>query len=245
LGTKARVQFVVLAENGRGSRIHFYSTHHLRLGSESQLPYAADRGKKSVNRQGLDELQLRISLLEYLQAHDWQPTRALTRGRWMGLCPLHTDHRPSFLVDANKDLFYCYDCGRGGDVIRFVELYYQVKFAEAAMLLHQWCGLAPLLHSVCEFYRIQLHRSTEAMAYLDQRGTHSSEVIKHMRTIYLAFDADANGGPRASQSLSHRLWPQGIDVRRVVLPDGHDPNSFFVQGGDARQFRHLLEAARP
>jgi DNA primase len=66
------------------------------------------------------------------------------------------------------------------------------------------------------------------------------------RTVYLAFDADVNGsGSRAAQSLSHRLWSQGIDVRRVVLPDGHDPNSFFVQGGDAEQFRKLLEAARP
>ena len=30
----------------------------------------------------------------------------------------------------------------------------------------------------------------------------------------------------------------------VSLPDGHDPNSFFVQGGDAHQFQALLEAAR-
>jgi DNA primase len=66
------------------------------------------------------------------------------------------------------------------------------------------------------------------------------------RTVYLAFDADANGsGPRAAESLSHRLWAQGIDVRRVVLPGGYDPNSFFVQGGDAEQFRKLPEAPRP
>jgi hypothetical protein len=30
-----------------------------------------------------------------------------------------------------------------------------------------------------------------------------------------------------------------------VLPDGHDPNSFFVQGGDVRQFQALLETAQP
>jgi hypothetical protein len=29
----------------------------------------------------------------------------------------------------------------------------------------------------------------------------------------------------------------------VVLPDGHDPNSFFAAGGDARQFQALLESA--
>ena len=348
----------------------YCSAHHVHLGSERLLPYAAARGKKSVNRQVLDELKQHIPLLEYLQSHAWQPVRALSRGRCMGLCPLHTDHRPSFLVDPNKGLFYCYGCGRGGDVIRFAELYYQVKFAEAVMLLRQWSGLAPLLHEVFELYRIHLQRSNEAIAYLDQRGIHSSEVIEHMRigyapgrclrswltqlgyplsdlhqaglittagydsyirrivfplennlygrsirastsphcflpgskgglylwedvrrcpevilveglfdyamlwqaglrnvtcslgnhlnarqfqqlcdnqrTVYLAFDADANGsGARASQCLSRRLWAQGVTVRRVALPDGHDPNSFFVQGGDAEQFGQLLEDARP
>jgi len=65
------------------------------------------------------------------------------------------------------------------------------------------------------------------------------------RTVYLAFDADANGsGQKATQSLACRLGEQGVDVRTVALPAGHDPNSFFVQGGDARQFQSLLEAAR-
>jgi DNA primase len=65
------------------------------------------------------------------------------------------------------------------------------------------------------------------------------------RTIYLAFDADTNGsGQQAAQSLACRLTEQGVPVRTVALPDGHDPNSFFIQGGDAHQFRRLLEAAQ-
>ena len=64
------------------------------------------------------------------------------------------------------------------------------------------------------------------------------------RTVYLTFDVDANGsGQQAAQALAHRLRAQGITTRRVLLPPGHDPNSFFVQGGDARQFHSLLEAA--
>ena len=78
-------------------------THHPCLGSGRGLPYSADRGKKSVNRQALDELKQQIPLLDYLQAHDWQPARPLSRGRWMGLCPLHADHKPSFLVDPSKE----------------------------------------------------------------------------------------------------------------------------------------------
>ena len=117
-----------------------------------------------MSRQDLDELKQQIPLLDYLQAQDWQPARHLSRGRLMGLCPLHSDHKPSFLVDPSKSLFYCYGCGRGGDVIRFVELYRQVKFPQALALLHQWRGLAPLLHEAAGFYRMQLHRHGEAVA---------------------------------------------------------------------------------
>ena len=64
------------------------------------------------------------------------------------------------------------------------------------------------------------------------------------RTVYLSFDVDANGsGQQAAQALTHRLQAQGIIARRVLLPPGEDPNSFFVQGGDARQFQSLLEEA--
>jgi hypothetical protein len=48
----------------------------------------------------------------------------------------------------------------------------------------------------------------------------------------------------AAQWISRRLWAQGVPARRVQLPEGQDPNSFFVNGGDAHQFQRLLEAAR-
>jgi DNA primase len=322
-----------------------------------------------VTRDALDELKRQIPVLDYIQAHDWRPVRKLSRGRWMGLCPLHQDHHPSFVVDPSKGLFYCYGCGRGGDVIRFAEIYHEVRFPQAVALLHQWRGLGPLVQDVINFYRLQLDRHCEAVAYLDQRGIRSPEIIDHMqigyapgaclrrwlmelghpsaalfqtglvtsagydayvhrivfplegnlygrsistsapphrflpgskgglyrwdqvrhyrevilveglfdyavlwqagfhnltcsmgthlnhhqlrqlfdchRTVYLAFDADTNGsGQQAAQSLADRLREQGMNVRNVSLPDGHDPNSWFVQGGDARQFQSLLENAR-
>jgi DNA primase len=64
------------------------------------------------------------------------------------------------------------------------------------------------------------------------------------RTVYLAFDADANGsGQLAAQRLARRLGAAGITTRHVELPDGHDPNSFFVGGGNAHEFQRLLERA--
>jgi DNA primase len=72
------------------------------------------------------------------------------------------------------------------------------------------------------------------------------QLCDNPRTVYLAFDADTNGSsPQAAHSLACRLKEQGVSVRRVSLPDGHDPNSFFIEGGDARQFQSLLEAALP
>jgi len=137
-----------------------------------------------VNREALDQLKQQIPLLDYLQAQDWQPVRPLSGGRWMGLCPLHADRKPSFLVDPSKSLFYCYGCGRGGDVIRFAEIYHDVKFPQALALLRQWRGLAPLLQQATDFYRLQLHRHNEAVAYLHQRGVRSPELIEHMRIGY-------------------------------------------------------------
>ena len=80
-------------------------------------------------------------------------------------------------------------------------------------------------------------------------GTHLNveqfhQLCEGPRTVYLTFDVDANqSGQQAAELLAHRLDTQGIAARRVMLPQGHDPNSFFVQGGDARQFQSLLEAA--
>jgi len=159
-------------------------SHHPCLGLDGDSPYSAHRGQKSVTRQVLDELKQQISLLDYLQGQDWRPARRLSRGRLLGLCPLHDDHRPSFLVDPSKSLFYCYGCGRGGDVIRFAELYHQVRFPEALALLQQWRGLPSLLHEVASFYHMQLHRHGEAVAYLYQRGIRSPELIEHMRIGY-------------------------------------------------------------
>jgi DNA primase len=82
-------------------------------------------------------------------------------------------------------------------------------------------------------------------------GTHLNagqfrQLCEGERTVYLTFDVDANqSGQQASEQLARRLVAQGTCPRRVLLPQGHDPNSFFVGGGDAEQFQSLLQAAQP
>ena len=54
---------------------------------------------------------------------------------WFGLCPFHDDHNPSLSVNPSTNLWQCFGCGAGGDVIRFVELFDQVDFKEAVKRL--------------------------------------------------------------------------------------------------------------
>ena len=91
----------------------------------------------------LERLKQRIPLLEYLQRHNWKPCRAGTRQEFVGLCPLHQETRPSFYVNAHKNLFYCHGCGRGGDLIRFVQLFLNLPFRQSVAHLEQELMPAP------------------------------------------------------------------------------------------------------
>jgi DNA primase len=51
--------------------------------------------------------------------------------RWTGLCPFHDEKTPSFSVNLADKLFYCFGCGKGGDIISFVRETEQLDFAQA------------------------------------------------------------------------------------------------------------------
>ena len=326
----------------------------------------------------VEKLKQRLSLLDYLRQQNWVSRPAAHGPEFVGLCPLHSETRPSFYVNARKNLFYCHGCGQGGDLIRFVQLSRQLSFRQSRTYIEQQSAPptdpAAVLEQAATFYQQQLERYSEALRYLEQRGLRDPALLKELRigyapggslrrhlaaqgysfdllqclgllnpqgcdafyrrvtfpccqggrivnlygrsiaaafahrflpgskgglftwesvrqfhavilveglfdlavlwhagfrhatcslgthlnadqfqqlcdrprTVYLTFDVDANGsGQQASQQLAQRLRAQGIATRRVLLPDGHDPNSFFVQGGDAGQFQALLEAAQP
>lgn len=82
----------------------------------------------------LERLKQRLPLLEYLQRHNWTARPAGASQEFVGLCPLHRDTRPSFYANAGKNLFYCHGCGRGGDLIRFIELFLDLPFQSIAHL---------------------------------------------------------------------------------------------------------------
>ena len=50
---------------------------------------------------------------------------------YFGLCPFHNEKSPSFSVSREKQMYYCFGCGQGGDVYHFLQEYNRLSFGEA------------------------------------------------------------------------------------------------------------------
>lgn len=60
---------------------------------------------------------------------------------YFGLCPFHNEKSPSFSVSPGKQIYYCFGCGAGGNVISFVMQYENYTFQEAVKFLAQKAGV--------------------------------------------------------------------------------------------------------
>ena len=58
-----------------------------------------------------------------------------------GLCPFHNEKTPSFSVSQNKQMYYCFGCGAGGNVITFLMQYENYTFQEALQVLAKRVGI--------------------------------------------------------------------------------------------------------
>ena len=64
-----------------------------------------------------------------------------TGATYKGLCPFHGEKTPSFHVYRDKGFFHCFGCGKGGDVIKFLELHEKLGFLDAVKHLAQRFGI--------------------------------------------------------------------------------------------------------
>jgi DNA primase len=203
-----------------------------------------------MDRRSLDTLKNRIGVLEYLSNYDWQPCQRTAGGQMAGLCPLplHSEARPSFWIHVHKNLFYCHGCGRGGDLIRLVELYHGMSFMQALAHLRQITGGAGLLEDAVAYYRAQLLCWPEARAYLAQRGIYDAATIEAMQIGYApgaCLRAYLRGlGYEPEQMRQHGLInSQGRDAlyRRIVFPYG---NNLYGRSMDAAAPHRFLRAGK-
>lgn len=114
-------------------------------------------------------------------------TRLTKAGRrYKGLCPLHKEKTPSFSVDPDQGLFYCFGCSQGGDAIRLHMLTSGDDFPTAIESLAQRYSIPlpkvrtggksrqeqdiePALSAALEFYQRQLQENSGPRAYLERR----------------------------------------------------------------------------
>jgi DNA primase len=145
--------------------------------------------------------------------------------RYVGRCPFHEERTPSFSVNAVDKLYYCFGCGKGGDVISFVQetenldfggaiewladrfrvpLEYEESSPAADRARERRQRLYALLDQAASFYQRCLWESAggdDARRYLEGRGL-SPEVCKEFR---LGF---APGGQTLAGKASERGFGQ-------------------------------------
>ncbi len=133
----------------------------------------------------LEDIKERIDIVDFISGY----VQLRKSGQnWKGLCPFHTEKSPSFMVSQAKQIYHCFGCGAGGDVIGFLVNYERMTFPEALQVLAEKAGVKlpafgqdkkviekgeqirhALAHAT-EFYSRKLSESKSASAYIKKRG---------------------------------------------------------------------------
>ncbi|WP_319561595.1 DNA primase [Marispirochaeta sp.] len=154
----------------------------------------------------ISEISDKTSMVELVSLYT---TLKFSGGQYSGLCPFHSEKTPSFSVNEEKKLFYCFGCHKGGNLFQFVMDMENLNFAEAVRFLGQRAGveiredsdrgqetrvgaLFDLYAGVTRSFHYLL---TETMAgakardYLHTRGV-SDEIISSFQLGYAPKDPD-------------------------------------------------------
>ena len=137
-----------------------------------------------------------------------------------GLCPFHQEKTPSFTVSPIKQIFYCFGCGKGGDVYNFVMDMEKCEFLEAVKVVAEKCGIA---------IPRQKERSPEERKENQQRS-----VLVEMHREAQTFLVKQLEGTLEGKAARAYLEDRGLDKDAIAgFGIGYAPS-----GGDAL-LRHL------
>jgi DNA primase len=137
-----------------------------------------------------------------------------------GLCPFHQEKTPSFTVSPIKQIFYCFGCGKGGDVYNFVMDMEKCEFPEAVKVVAEKCGIA---------IPRQKERSPEERKENQQRS-----VLVEMHREAQTFFVKQLEGTLEGKAARAYLEDRGLDKDAIArFGIGYAPS-----GGDAL-LRHL------
>ncbi|MEW6002618.1 MAG: DNA primase [Nitrospirota bacterium] len=87
----------------------------------------------------LEEIKSQVDIVEFLSDY----VRLKKSGQnYKGLCPFHSEKTPSFMVSPSKQIFHCFGCGTGGDVVTFLMKHDNISFIEAVKHIAKKAGIA-------------------------------------------------------------------------------------------------------
>lgn len=88
--------------------------------------------------QAVEEIKARVDIVNVIGEY----VRLKKAGRnYVGLCPFHSEKTPSFTVSPERQMFYCFGCHEGGDVLTFLMKKENMTFTEAVEMLAQRLGI--------------------------------------------------------------------------------------------------------
>ena len=111
---------------------------------------------------------------------------------YFGLCPFHNEKSPSFSVSRDKQMYYCFGCGAGGNVFTFIMEYENYSFVEALKFLAQRAGVE----------LPEEEYSKEARERADTRATLLE--INKLAAKYFYAQLKSSGGRTAYEYLKNR-----------------------------------------
>ncbi|MBO4901587.1 MAG: DNA primase [Lachnospiraceae bacterium] len=138
----------------------------------------------------IEEVRLRNDIVDVISSYVHLKKQG---SNYFGLCPFHNEKSPSFSVSPSKQIFYCFGCGAGGNVFKFVQDYENYTFTEALKMLAERANIvlpevtyseeakkkqdlkSEILRVNKEagkfyYYQLRNESGTAAMQYLKNRG---------------------------------------------------------------------------
>src|SRR5918995_3746536 len=104
-------------------------------------------------------------------------------GRYTGRCPFHEERTPSFSVNAHDKLFYCFGCGKGGDLVSFVQDTENLDFAGAIESLADRFGV-----------RLEYDETAPGWEERQRRGKRLYELLEQAASFYERYLWDSSAG---------------------------------------------------
>ncbi len=137
------------------------------------------------------------------------------------VCPFHKEKTPSLMISPDKQIWHCFGCGNGGDIIKFLMMYENLEFFDALKVLAEKAGINldllggrdfktydviyKVMEAAKEFYRTNLYKSDEVKDYLKNRGL-KGETVKEFELGVALDEFDA---------LSRYLLKKGFSVNDI------------------------------